>query len=135
MLIGVYGSAHEDESTHARLVARNRAEGYDGGIRQLKEYIREIRLAPPDAPVERFETEPGRQLQIDFVVFRRGELPLRAFTCHDQRREQWTTRTQEDRNKAASRKSCVKCQREELARIHRINSTEIDLKPESSRSR
>ena len=29
----------------------------------------------------RFETEPGRQLQIDFVVFRRGALPLRAFTA------------------------------------------------------
>jgi transposase len=31
--------------------------------------------------VVRFETEPGRQLQIDFVVFRRGDVPLRAFTA------------------------------------------------------
>jgi transposase len=58
-----------------------RAQGYEGGITQLKEYLREIRPALPDEPIQRFETEPGRQLQIDFVVFRRGELPLRAFTA------------------------------------------------------
>jgi transposase len=51
------------------------------GPTQLKEYLREIRPAPPDEPVVRFETEPGRQLQIDFVVFRRGDVPLRAFTA------------------------------------------------------
>jgi transposase len=55
--------------------------GYAGGITQLKEYLREIRPAPTDEPIVRFETEPGRQLQIDFIVFRRGELPLRAFTA------------------------------------------------------
>ena len=63
------------------LLREIRAEGYEGGITQLKEYLREIRPAPPDEPVVRFETEPGRQLQIDFVVFRRGEVPLRAFTA------------------------------------------------------
>jgi transposase len=63
------------------LLREIRAKGYEGGITQLKEYLREIRPALPDEPVVRFETEPGRQLQIDFVVFRRGELPLRAFTA------------------------------------------------------
>jgi transposase len=63
------------------LLREIRAKGYAGGITRLKEYLREIRPAPPDEPVVRFETEPGRQLQIDFVVFRRGELPLRAFTA------------------------------------------------------
>jgi transposase len=63
------------------LLREIRAQGYEGGITQLKEYLREIRPAPPDEPIRRFETEPGRQLQIDFVVFRRGELPLRAFTA------------------------------------------------------
>jgi transposase len=65
----------------ATVLLRDRAKGYDGGITQLKAYLREIRPALPDEPVVRFETEPGRQLQIDFVVFRRGELPLRAFTA------------------------------------------------------
>lgn len=63
------------------LLREIRAQGYEGGITQLKEYLREIRPAPPDEPIVRFETEPGRQLQIDFVVFRRGERPLRAFTA------------------------------------------------------
>ena len=63
------------------LLREIRARGYEGCITQLKEYLREIRPSPPDEPVVRFETEPGRQLQIDFVVFRRGEVPLRAFTA------------------------------------------------------
>ncbi len=63
------------------LLREIRAQGYEGGVTQLKDYLREIRPKPPDEPVVRFETEPGRQLQIDFVVFRRGELPLRAFTA------------------------------------------------------
>src|SRR5579863_5333411 len=63
------------------LLREIRANGYEGGITQLKEYVREIRPAQPDEPVIRFETAPGRQLQIDFVVFRRGEQPLRAFTA------------------------------------------------------
>jgi transposase len=35
----------------------------------------------PVEPIVRFETDPGKQLQIDFVDFRRGLLPLRAFTA------------------------------------------------------
>jgi transposase len=63
------------------LLREIRARGYEGGITQLKDYLRELRPAPPGEPIVRFETEPGRQLQIDFVVFRRGDLPLRAFTA------------------------------------------------------
>jgi transposase len=63
------------------LIREIRAQGYDGGITQLKEFLRELRPSLPDEPITRFETEPGRQLQIDFVVFRRGVVPLRAFTA------------------------------------------------------
>ncbi len=63
------------------LMREIRAHGYDGGVTQLKEHLREIRPAPPPEPIVRFETKPGSQLQIDFVVFRRGALPLRAFTA------------------------------------------------------
>ena len=58
-----------------------RALGYGGGITQLKEHLQSVRPAIEKEPIIRFETEPGKQLQIDFVVFRRGELPLRAFTA------------------------------------------------------
>jgi transposase len=58
-----------------------RALGYAGGITQLKEFVRSIRPLQAPEPLVRFETEPGRQLQIDFVDFRRGPSPLRAFTA------------------------------------------------------
>jgi transposase len=63
------------------LLREIRALGYTGGITQLKAYLRSVRPAPPIEPIVRFETEPGQQLQIDFVDFRRGSSPLRAFTA------------------------------------------------------
>jgi transposase len=67
---------------HATVLLREiRAHGYLGGITQLKEYLRSIRPPAEQEPVLRFETEPGKQLQIDFVVLRRGQMPLRAFTA------------------------------------------------------
>lgn len=71
-----------DIELHATVLLREiQARGYAGGITQLKEYLRSVRPTVDQAPVVRFETEPGKQLQIDFVVFRRGALPLRAFTA------------------------------------------------------
>ena len=55
--------------------------GYTGGVSQLKLFLATIRPSKPLQPIVRFETAPGDQLQIDFVVFRRGEHPLRAFTA------------------------------------------------------
>jgi transposase len=63
------------------LLREIRAAGYTGGITQLREFVALIRPQVPIEPVVRFETEPGKQLQIDFVDFRRGASPLRAFTA------------------------------------------------------
>ena len=63
------------------LLREIRARGYAGGVTQLKEFLASIRPKPAVEPVIRFETEPGKQLQIDFVDFRRGPSPLRAFTA------------------------------------------------------
>jgi transposase len=63
------------------LMREIRSEGYSGGITQLKEFLAGVRPIQPPEPIVRFETEPGRQLQIDFVDFRRGKSPLRAFTA------------------------------------------------------
>ena len=53
-----------------RLLEEIRAAGYDGGYTQLKEYVRSVRPRPPVEPVIRFETAPGRQVQVDFADFK-----------------------------------------------------------------
>lgn len=53
-----------------RLLEELRAAGYEGGYTQLKEYVRQVRPRPPEDPVVRFETAPGRQAQVDFADFR-----------------------------------------------------------------
>jgi transposase len=63
------------------LLREIREQGYDGGITQLKLFLRSIRPQKAPETIVRFETPPGEQLQIDFVVLRRGENPLRAFTA------------------------------------------------------
>jgi transposase len=70
------------ETLRATVLLRElRAQGYAGGITQLKEHIRGLRPTLPADPIVRFETPPGQQLQIDFITFRRGTSPLRAFTA------------------------------------------------------
>jgi transposase len=58
------------ELSAVRLLEEIRAAGYAGGYTQLKELVRRLRPATPDAPVVRFETPAGRQAQVDFAEFR-----------------------------------------------------------------
>lgn len=55
------------------------AQGYQGGMSQLRAFMRALRPAAPADPVVRFETAMGEQLQVDWVEFRKGEAPLHAF--------------------------------------------------------
>lgn len=55
------------------------ARGYEGGMSQLRAFMRTLRPAPPVDPVVRFETAMGEQLQVDWVEFRKGNAPLYAF--------------------------------------------------------
>ncbi len=57
------------------------ALGYGGQIRRLQDFMRTCKPVARHDPVVRFETQPGQQLQCDFVVFRRGRHPLYAFTA------------------------------------------------------
>lgn len=54
--------------------------GYLGGITRLREYLR---LQKPAArlqeSLQRFETEPGKQMQVDWAIFRKGCNRLVAF--------------------------------------------------------
>jgi transposase len=56
--------------TATRVFQEIRAAGYPGSYTQVKEYVREVRPRPPQEPVIRFETPPGRQAQVDFAHFR-----------------------------------------------------------------
>jgi transposase len=55
------------------------ALGYRGGMSQLRAFMRALRPAPPADPVVRFETAMGEQLQVDWVEFRKGSVPLHVF--------------------------------------------------------
>lgn len=54
--------------------------GYAGGISQLKAFLAPLKKAESE-PVVRFETPPGRQMQADFTVVRRGRDPLLALVA------------------------------------------------------
>ncbi len=56
------------ELTAVRLFEEVRAAGYPGSLTQLKVFVRQARPTPPVEPVVRFETPPGKQAQVDFVV-------------------------------------------------------------------
>lgn len=66
----------------ATVLIREIAEqGYTGGLSRLRAYMRSLRVVAPEEPVVRFETPPGQQMQCDWIVFRRGRLPLSAFVA------------------------------------------------------
>ena len=62
------------------LLREIKERGYGGGISQLKEYLRPFKQRDRE-PVVRFETEPGKQMQVDFTHIRRGRDTLIAFVA------------------------------------------------------
>ena len=61
------------------LLRELKALGYAGGYSILKEYLATLRPATKPDPLVRFETEPGRQMQCDFGVIRKGRDRLSVF--------------------------------------------------------
>lgn len=57
------------------------AQGYNGGLSQLRAYLRSLRPAVIEEPLVRFETEVGVQLQADWIEFRRARGRLSAFVA------------------------------------------------------
>jgi len=53
-------------------------QGYQGKLTILKDFLRTFRKKE-EKPIQRYETEPGEQMQVDWVVLRRGANPLSAF--------------------------------------------------------
>lgn len=63
------------------LLREIRELGYEGEISILREYLAKIRPEQREEPLIRFETPPGEQLQVDWIVFRRGSNTLSAFVA------------------------------------------------------
>lgn len=74
-------AAAPDTIAAPALLRELRALGYEGQLRSIQAFMKAHKPAPAPDPIVRFETEPGRQMQCDFVVFRRGANPLYAFTA------------------------------------------------------
>lgn len=55
--------------TGQRLYEELRDKGYDGGISILRDRLQKIRPRPKREPIIRFETEPGRQGQMDWSPY------------------------------------------------------------------
>ena len=62
--------AEYPELSAVRLFQEIQAAGYPGGYGQVKRYVRRVRPRPAAEPVQRFETPPGHQGQVDFAEFR-----------------------------------------------------------------
>lgn len=56
-----------------------KALGYDGGLTRLRQHLFELRGTKTAEPVIRFETDPGKQMQVDWGQMRGGKTPLHAF--------------------------------------------------------
>lgn len=64
------------------LLREIQALGYQGGITRLKTFLAPMKPVRRDAgPAIRFETPPGQQMQVDFVVLRRKHQPMSAFVA------------------------------------------------------
>lgn len=74
-------AAAPDAIAAPALLRELRSLGYEGQLRSIQAFMKAHKPAPASDPIVRFETEPGRQMQCDFVVFRRGANPLYAFTA------------------------------------------------------
>ncbi len=74
-------AAHPERLPGTVLLEELRARGYAGGITILREHLAALRPVLPIEPAVRFETRPGRQMQVDWAVIRRGADPLSVFVA------------------------------------------------------
>lgn len=58
-----------------------KSQGYSGEIRQLRYFMSALKPKSIAAPIIRYETDPGEQIQIDWGHFRFGLIKLYAFVA------------------------------------------------------
>lgn len=63
------------------IIREIKEQGYPGGASMLRSYMRTLKPVAIEEPVVRFETEPGKQMQVDWCVIKRGKQPVSAFVA------------------------------------------------------
>lgn len=59
----------------ATVLAREiREHGYEGCVKAVATFVRALKPARREDPVVRFETDPGKQMQVDWIEFKRDRL-------------------------------------------------------------
>ena len=56
-------------------------QGYQGSVSLLRTYLRTLKPQQEPSSIIRFETPPGQQMQVDWIVFRRRQDRLSAFVA------------------------------------------------------
>ena len=78
-IVGRLKAAAPDRIPAAVLFREIKAQGYRGGETRVKQFVRGLIPVPAAAPIVRFETEPGQQMQADWATVGRGEERLSVF--------------------------------------------------------
>lgn len=74
-------AAHPDWIPATVLFDEIVALGYCGCLTSVRGYLRMLKPQPKDDPVVRFETPPGRQMQVDWGSFRLGKQRISLFVA------------------------------------------------------
>lgn len=74
-------SAAPDRIPASVLLSELRERGYSGGYTMLKVFVASLKPVAAAAPIIRFETAPGEQMQADWAVIRRGADRLSVFVA------------------------------------------------------
>lgn len=74
-------AAHPDWIPASVIYEELLALGYQGKRRILSGYLALLKPKTIPEPLVRFETKPGKQLQVDLTIIRRGKQALKAFVA------------------------------------------------------
>ena len=74
-------NAHPVHLSAVVIMREIKEQGYRGGITRLRQYLFDLRGVKPSLDVIRFETEPGKQMQVDWGQMRGGKAPIHAFVA------------------------------------------------------
>ncbi len=80
-LLGRIKAAHPRWIPATVLFQEIKDQGYSGGITLVRDFVATQKPKKDADPVVRFETAPGKQMQIDFTTIRRGKKTLKAFVA------------------------------------------------------